>query len=162
MEARKAELKDQLANAEEPPPLLHPNMAEVYHHRISTLYGDLQNEETTAQAALTFRSLVDQIELVPEGKDLQIMLRGDLAAILRFAANKKNPGVLSDAGFWGALLSQEPMIAGFSIREGMRYSCARMSWWTAASQPGRGGARVGVLRWLTQKGRPFVWGRPFL
>ena len=68
LEARKADLTEMLANADEPPPLRHPNMAEIYHQRISTLYGDLQNEETTAQAALTFRSLVDRIELVPRGQ----------------------------------------------------------------------------------------------
>ena len=112
LEARKADLTEMLANADEPPPLLHPNMAEIYHQRISTLYGDLKNEETTAQAALTFRSLVDQIEMVPEGNDLQIVLRGDLAAILRFAANKKNPDVLSEVGVLTDLLSQGSVVAG--------------------------------------------------
>ena len=38
LEARKAELKGQLADAEEPPPLLHPNMAAIYHQRIAALY----------------------------------------------------------------------------------------------------------------------------
>jgi site-specific DNA recombinase len=37
LEARKAELSDLLANAEEPPPLLHPNMAEIYHQRVTAL-----------------------------------------------------------------------------------------------------------------------------
>ncbi|MHC1547987.1 recombinase family protein [Phyllobacterium sp. K27] len=112
LEARKAELEQILANADVPPPLLHPNMAEIYHQRISTLYGDLQNEETTAQAALTFRSLVDRIELFPDGNDLQIVLRGDLAAILRFAAAKKNPDVLSEVGVLDDLLSQGSVVAG--------------------------------------------------
>ncbi|BCH29317.1 resolvase [Mesorhizobium sp. L-8-10] len=112
LEARKAELTEMLVQAEEPPPLLHPNMAEIYHQRISALYGDLQNEETTTQAALTFRSLVDQIELMPEGNDLQVVLRGDLGAILRFAAGKKNPGVLSEAGALTDLLSQGSVVAG--------------------------------------------------
>lgn len=49
---------------------------------------------------------------MPEGSDLQIVLRGDLAAILRFAANKKNPDVLSEAGVLTDLLSQESMVAG--------------------------------------------------
>ena len=44
--------------------------------------------------------------------ELAIVLRGDLAAILRFAANKKNPDVLSEAGVLGALLSQESLVAG--------------------------------------------------
>ncbi len=112
LEARKAELTEMMAQAEEPSPLLHPNMAEIYHQRICALYGNLQNEETTTQAALTFRSLVDQIELMPEDNDLQIVLRGDLAAILRFAAAKKNPDVLSEAGVLTDLLSQGSVVAG--------------------------------------------------
>ena len=50
--------------------------------------------------------------LVPGAEELAIVLRGDLAAILRFAANKKNPGVLSDAGVLSALLSQKSLVAG--------------------------------------------------
>src|SRR5690606_5234140 len=84
LEARKAELAELLANAQEPPPLLHPNMANIYHQKIAALYRELQSEETKAQAAETFRSLVNQVDLVPEGGTLAIVLRGDLAAILRF------------------------------------------------------------------------------
>jgi hypothetical protein len=47
--------------------------------------------------------LVDQVTLVPDEAELAIVLRGDLAAILRFAANKKNRDVLSEAGVLGAL-----------------------------------------------------------
>ena len=111
LEVRKAELKDQLADAE-PPPLLHPNMAEIYRQRIAALYESLQNEDGKAEAAEVFRTLVDQVTLVPDEVELAIVLRGDLAAILRFAANKKNPDVLSEAGVLGALLSQESLVAG--------------------------------------------------
>ncbi|MGV6875988.1 hypothetical protein ACUSIJ_25300 [Pseudochelatococcus sp. B33] len=111
LEAHKAELTGMLTCTEEPPPLLHPNMAEIYHQRISALYGDLQNEETTAQAAQTFRSLVERIDLVPDGNELQIVLRGDLEAILRFAAGKKNPDVLSEVGVMDDLLSQGSVVA---------------------------------------------------
>ena len=40
---------------------------------------------------------------MPDEAELAIVLRGDLAAILRFAANKKNPAVLSEAGGFGCL-----------------------------------------------------------
>jgi hypothetical protein len=50
---------------------------------------------------------IDQVTLVPDEAELAIELRGDLAAILRFAANKKNPDVLSEVGVLGTLLSQE-------------------------------------------------------
>src|SRR6266568_4624830 len=39
---------------------------------------------------------------MPDSEELAIVLR-DLAAILRFAANKKNLDVLSEAGFFGRL-----------------------------------------------------------
>jgi hypothetical protein len=41
--------------------------------------------------------------LAPDEAELTIVLRGDLAAILRFAANKKNPGVRKEAGVFGRL-----------------------------------------------------------
>ena len=112
LEARKAELTELLANADEPPPLLHPNMAQIYQDRIRQLYENLQREEERAQAAEMFRSLVDQVTLIPEDGELAIVLRGDLGAILRFAAGKKNPDFLSEAEALDNLLSQESLVAG--------------------------------------------------
>ena len=48
------------------------------------------------------------MQLVPEGAELTIVLRGDLAAILTFATNKKRPDILSEAG----LLSPVSLVAG--------------------------------------------------
>ncbi len=115
LEARKAELTELLAHAQEPPPLLHPNMAEIYHQKIAALYRELQSEETKAQAAEAFRSLVSRVDLVPEGGTLAILLRGDLAAILRFVAGKKNPDVLSEVGVLDDLLSQASVVAGIGF-----------------------------------------------
>ena len=58
------------------------------------------------------RTLVDEITLVPEEGHLSIVLRGDLAAILAFAANKKKPGPLSEAGLSGDFLSPVSLVAG--------------------------------------------------
>ncbi|MEO1239533.1 MAG: hypothetical protein AAFW64_07720, partial [Pseudomonadota bacterium] len=58
------------------------------------------------------RSQVDEITLVLENGELAIILRGDLAAILRFAAGKQNPGVLSEAEALDNLLSQKSLVAG--------------------------------------------------
>ena len=97
LEARKVELTEKLANADEPPPLLHPNMAALYAQRIGQLYENLQDEDGRARAAETFRSLIDQVTLMPDNGELAIVLRGDLGAILRFAAGKKNPDFLAEA-----------------------------------------------------------------
>jgi hypothetical protein len=58
LEARKAELTAFLASAEEPPPLLHPSMAEIYRQRISTLHERLQSDEEKAKAIQILRALV--------------------------------------------------------------------------------------------------------
>lgn len=105
LEARKAELTELLANTDEPPPLLHPNMAEAYHRKIAALYAELQSDETRANAAETFRSLIDRILLVPEGDKLAIVLRGDLAAILRFVAGRKNPAILTEMAVIDGMLA---------------------------------------------------------
>ena len=110
MEARKAELIDLLANADEPPPLLHPNMAEIYRQRIAQLHDNLQTGEERVNAAEIFRTLVEQVIMLPVDGELKIVLRGDLAGILRFAANKKNPDFLSETEALENLLSRAPLL----------------------------------------------------
>ncbi|RBM05172.1 recombinase family protein [Novacetimonas cocois] len=112
LEARKIELTERLANAEEPPPLLHPNMAEIYQQRIASLYESLQAEETKTEAAERLRTLVSQITLQPADGELTIILRGDLAAILQFASHKKNATVHPDCGVLDAFVSQVSLVAG--------------------------------------------------
>jgi len=63
LETRKTELADRLATVEEPPPLLHPHMAEIYRRRISTLYESIQDERAKAEAAEILRGLIDQMTL---------------------------------------------------------------------------------------------------
>src|SRR5690606_21683883 len=120
LEARKAELTEKLANADEPPPLLHPNMAALYAQRIGQLYEHLQDEDGRTHAAKTFRSLVDQVTLVPDNGELAIVLRGDLGAILRFTAGKKNPDFLAEAEALDNLLSQGSLVAGERNRRSLR------------------------------------------
>lgn len=112
LEGRKAELTGMLASATEPPPLLHPNMAEMYRQRIAALHERLQSEETKAEAANILRSLVDQITLQPDGNGLAIVLRGDLAAMLSFAANTKKPGLRGETGLICDPGSQASLVAG--------------------------------------------------
>jgi hypothetical protein len=98
--------------AAEPIPLLHPNLASLYRARIAQLCESLNDEEGMPRAAEVLRTLIDQIRLVPSAGKLVIDLRGDLAAILTFASDKKRPDVLSDAGLLGDLLSPETLVAG--------------------------------------------------
>ncbi len=112
LESRRDELERMLAEAEEPPPLLHPSLAEIYRARVAALSEALGRQDTRAEAAQVVRSLVSAIELVPEGGQLAIVLRGDLAAMLSFAGNKKPGTPCGAAGLSDGLLSQESLVAG--------------------------------------------------
>ncbi|WP_082342915.1 MULTISPECIES: recombinase family protein [unclassified Shinella] len=107
LEARKKELALFLAEAEEPPPLLHPAMALQYRNRVQQLYEALQDEEEEKriEAADILRSLVDRIVLTPVEGKVEIDVQGDLAGILMISAQKKNPA-------WGRGGSQVKMVAG--------------------------------------------------
>ena len=96
-----------LAEADEPPPLLHPSMALQYRKRVQQLYDALQDEDEgkRIEAADTLRSLVDQIVLTPVEGKVEIDVQGDLAGILMISTQTKNP-----AGERGG--SQVKMVAG--------------------------------------------------
>ena len=110
LEARKAELTAILAEAKEPPALLHPNMAHLYREHLAALHEALEENATRAEAAEAIRVLIDRVTLVPENGELGIVLRGDLAAMLSFAGSKK-PGAVSRAGPQ-ALAVQASLVAG--------------------------------------------------
>lgn len=112
LEARKAEIEERLAEAPSPPPLLHPNMAELYRQKIATLHDSLQNETTGTQAKEAIRSLITRICLIPEKDELGIFLEGDFAAMLSFASNRKNAEHHPDAGVLNKFLVQDSLVAG--------------------------------------------------
>ncbi len=107
LEARQKELKAFLQEAEEPPPLLHPNMAHHYRIQVGELYTALQEDSEAKRmaAADLMRSLVKEIILTPADGELQIDVRGDLARILGISIKSKRP-----AG--GAGRSQVEMVRG--------------------------------------------------
>ncbi len=107
LKARKLELKNFLAGADEPPPVLHPAMARQYRHRVQQLYETLQDdsEEQRVEAADVLRTLVEDIILTPADGKIQIDVRGDLAGILTLSAQKQNPAALATG-------SQVKMVAG--------------------------------------------------
>lgn len=112
LEARKKELAGFLDGAEEPPPLLHPNLAKYYHEEIAALHDQMGNEETRALAADKLRTLVNHIELIPDGEELVIVLRGDLAAILTFASGKRKPEFLDQRAIQEDLMGRARTIEG--------------------------------------------------
>ena len=99
LEARKAELERVLADAEEPPPLLHPEMATFYREQVTALHVALGDDdgEGRAAAAERLRTLVDKIVLTPVDGKLAIDVHGDLAGILAIAHEKASRPENDDA-----------------------------------------------------------------
>ena len=110
LEHRKAEVERQLADAETPPPLLHPEMATFYRKQVSTLHTALQDdsEATRLRAGEVLRTLVKEILLTPEAGDLRIDVRGDLAGILAISLKTRTPAT-------GTGVSQFEMVAGIGF-----------------------------------------------
>ena len=87
--ARREELKAKLAAADEPPPLLHPGMANLYRQNVTALAQALEYPETRTEASEALRGLIDAIVLTPNQGELRIELKGNLAAMLGAAQNAK-------------------------------------------------------------------------
>src|SRR5215204_1806537 len=75
--AKREELKATLAAADAPPPLLHPEMAELYRQKITALARALEQPETRTEASETLRGLIDAIVLTPDQDTLRIELKGN-------------------------------------------------------------------------------------
>jgi hypothetical protein len=104
--ARREELKAKLAAADAPPLLLHPEMADLYRQKVTTLAQALEQRETRTEATEALRGLVDAIVMTPDDGALRIELRGNLAAMLSAATNAKRSPETSD------LSLQVVMVAG--------------------------------------------------
>ncbi len=88
------------------PELLHPRMADVYREKVGNLCVALEGEESRTGAADAIRALVEAIVLEPDGDQLKITLKGDLAGMLSAARDsKRSPDT-------GDLLVQIKLVAG--------------------------------------------------
>ena len=102
----KADLQHRLA---EPgaPPLLHPSMSDLSREKVSDLCRALEGDEANRVGARErIRGLIDEISLHPQGKGLGIVLKGNLAGMLRLAQNNKRPSETD------GLLDQIQLVAG--------------------------------------------------
>jgi site-specific DNA recombinase len=105
LEARKAELQSRL-EAPEMPELLHPRMADVYREKVGGLCLALESEESRTGAREAIRALIEAILLEPDGDELKITLKGDLAGMLSAArGSKRSPDT-------GDLMVQIKLVAG--------------------------------------------------
>jgi site-specific DNA recombinase len=106
LDARRKELRALLENANEPPPLLHPEMATLYREKVATLAQALEGAEKRTQAREAIRGLIDAIVITPVEGSLRIELKGNLAAMLGATVQSKR------APETEALTLQVSMVAG--------------------------------------------------
>jgi site-specific DNA recombinase len=106
LDARRKALQAQLETADEPPPLLHPEMADLYRQKVTTLAQALERSDTRTEATEALRGLIDAIILTPADGELRIELQGNLAAMLSAATNAKRSRETGD------LSLQVEMVAG--------------------------------------------------
>ena len=91
LERDKRVIEQELATEPPPPIHLHPNLAEIYRKKVDNLTEALNAEETRQEAGEIIRGLIDEIRLVPDGGELRIHLKGELAEMLALSTNKR-PG----------------------------------------------------------------------
>ena len=88
------------------PELLHPRMADVYREKVGSLCLALESEESRTGAVEAIRALIEAILLEPDGDQLKITLKGDLAGMLSAARDsKRSPDT-------GDLMVQIKLVAG--------------------------------------------------
>ncbi|BCH52822.1 hypothetical protein ACQZ61_16780 [Agrobacterium vitis] len=87
-----------------------------YHAGIAALHDPLGNEETRALAADKLRTLVSRVDLVPDGAELVIVLRGDLAAVPTFASGKRKPEFLNERAILEDLIGRASATGGINAK----------------------------------------------
>jgi DNA invertase Pin-like site-specific DNA recombinase len=145
LEARRTEIETLLAVPENPQPLLHPNLAEIYRQRVAALIDSLIIDEHRARAMELIRSLVDEVRLIPEGGQLRVSLRGELAGILGLceaAEAAKKPKAGGDAA---GLAEQVKMVAGAGYQRYLRlWNRPLVYRYSTVSRPSRRDPRLGI------------------
>ena len=101
LEAQQTKLRAGLDRLAQPPPLLHPNMADLYRDKVTQLARGLEHEESRTGAAEALRGLIDAIVLTPQEGELKIELQGNLAAMLKAAQAQSTGASLAPLGCWG-------------------------------------------------------------
>ena len=118
--ARREELKAKVAAADEPPPLLHPGMADLYRQKVTALAEALEHPETRTEASEALRGLIDAVVLTPNQGELRIELKGNLAAMLGATVQTKRSPESDD------LSLQVSLVAGARNHLNLEF------WWAAA------------------------------
>jgi site-specific DNA recombinase len=87
LEARQLELERLLARPQNNAPRLHPNLSEVYRHRVADLQAALSGLDAT-EAIEQVRALIERVVLRPasDGRGFQVELEGAITEMTRIGA----------------------------------------------------------------------------
>ncbi len=88
---RRTVLIDALAAAERPEEaesLLHPDLGRIYREKVTKLTDAYEDEALRAQVFERIRALIEAVVLTPEGGNLTIELRGELASMLELTGSE--------------------------------------------------------------------------
>ena len=86
LKARKLDLLQRIETADELPPLLHRNMADVWRAQVTALRDTLAEDRSDPEAREVVRQMVQEIRLTPRDGVLAIDVKGNLAAMLSAAS----------------------------------------------------------------------------
>lgn len=117
LEQREDVLNAKLAAAPEQKVLFNPNMAEAYRKRVTALHTAIAAPEGDLEAFEAIRSLIEKVVVTPVDGKLTIDLYGQIAAILRLSAGKKDGDVL------GPVSEQLVMVAGAGFDRDLKCVC---------------------------------------
>jgi site-specific DNA recombinase len=86
LEGRKTALDEERELVRANPPLIHPNMAEIWREEVIQLRQALEEDNSDADARNAVRQMVEEIRLTPKSGELAIDVKGNLAAMLAAAS----------------------------------------------------------------------------
>ena len=90
LEQRKAALEGEIADAPEPAPRLHPNLAEVYRQKVANLQTALTDPGVHTEALEILRGLVERVEVRPTEDGFAIELVGEIANMVKLSAGAES------------------------------------------------------------------------
>ena len=89
LEARRAELDQDLAIVPATPVRLHPNLAQVYRRQVERLQDALNEPEIWDEALQILRGLVERVSISPAENGLEVEIVGEIAKMVELGIENK-------------------------------------------------------------------------
>jgi site-specific DNA recombinase len=112
LERQKTELQHEFDSAVAPPPLLHPNLAEIYRDRVARLHEAFTDETTRTKATDVLRGLIDRVLLHPGDHGSEFELVGDIARMVEITLPKDGTAARDRAAVSDVFRRSVKVVAG--------------------------------------------------